>query len=360
VLWPGGGTDVRLPWKHRRVFTRRSGSRRSQHRHGVFGGGTSLVRSGSPSGQSEVTAETEPIVLEFQSNGDLVLSRKVGTHSETFWTSGTAGTGADSVSMQADGNLVIYGSGRALWASNTDGHPGAQLEVQDDGNAIIYDVDRTPLWSSGTVWMPKARSRPAVVRRDGSTDIVLVGEDAAVWWQRDTSGWVSLGGTIVSELSAVSFNAQHIDVFGIGTDGQVYHNWFADGHSWSGWEVLDGLSAVGDPSACSWAPGRIDVFARGDDDGMWHRWFDGNWSASWEPRSGVCTSSPSAVSWGPNRIDVVVRGTDLGVWLMTFDGNWTGWQSLGKPANVTELLPNPALMSPAAGWLHLSVKHPTG
>ncbi|KAI0519122.1 hypothetical protein KFK09_006562 [Dendrobium nobile] len=53
------------------------------------------------------------------------------------------------VTMQTDGNLVIYGyENRAIWASNTAGEKGNFVFLlQKDGNAVIYSK---PTWSTGT------------------------------------------------------------------------------------------------------------------------------------------------------------------------------------------------------------------
>ena len=71
---------------------------------------------------------------------------------KTLWESKTRNRGAGFVSMQKDGNLVIYDSsgGKALWSTDTVGHPGAVLAVQDDGNVVIYDHARMPLWATDT------------------------------------------------------------------------------------------------------------------------------------------------------------------------------------------------------------------
>src|ERR1017187_2275340 len=53
------------------------------------------------------------------------------------------------LTMQGDGNLVLYGEGRPLWASNTAGHPGAFFAMQGDGNLVVYEGNR-PIWTSGT------------------------------------------------------------------------------------------------------------------------------------------------------------------------------------------------------------------
>jgi hypothetical protein len=105
--------------------------------------------------------------LTFQGNGNAVLQLVVDsalppldgapTSPESldwaqFWETDTAGTGASRISMQADGNLVIYNpTGRAIWASNTAGHVFASLIMQDDGNLVIYEQNSiTPIWATNT------------------------------------------------------------------------------------------------------------------------------------------------------------------------------------------------------------------
>ena len=74
-----------------------------------------------------------------------------------LWESGTRGRGGGILSMQSDGDLVIYDAARrrAIWSTGTKGHPGAFLAVQDDGNVVIYAVSRAAIWATGTT-----RARP--------------------------------------------------------------------------------------------------------------------------------------------------------------------------------------------------------
>jgi hypothetical protein len=87
--------------------------------------------------------------LLFTLDGNLEL---LSPTQKRLWESGTRGRGAGIVSMQRDGDLVIYDAARrrAIWSAGTSGHAGASLAIQDDGNVVIYDTSGTPIWSTGT------------------------------------------------------------------------------------------------------------------------------------------------------------------------------------------------------------------
>ncbi|KVC51166.1 peptidase S53 [Burkholderia diffusa] len=78
-------------------------------------------------------------------NGGVIISNGQGF---------TSGNGANSLIMQADGNLVLLRQGVVQWNSGTSGHAGAFAAMQTDGNLVVYSSDRTPLWYSGTSGRP--------------------------------------------------------------------------------------------------------------------------------------------------------------------------------------------------------------
>src|SRR5580765_8507458 len=82
--------------------------------------------------------------LVFALDGNLELQSPTRLR---LWESGTRGCGGRILSMQADGNLVIYDATRstALWASHTAGNRGAFLAVQEDGNVVIYSNTQVPI-----------------------------------------------------------------------------------------------------------------------------------------------------------------------------------------------------------------------
>jgi hypothetical protein len=108
--------------------------------------GTLTANHELTAGQS-LTSCNGDYALTMQGDGNLVLYQG----STALWASNTAGTAADEAIMQGDGNLVLYTSaGSPLWASNTAGNSGADLVVQNDGNVVVYSASGAALWATGT------------------------------------------------------------------------------------------------------------------------------------------------------------------------------------------------------------------
>jgi hypothetical protein len=139
----------------------------------------------------------------------------------------------------------------------------------------------------------------------------------------------SVGGTVISKPSVVSWGSGHLDVFAIGTNNQVYHKYYYNG-AWSSWYSLGGNTTYA-PAVVSWGWGRIDLFIRDASTGaLFHKWYDGGtWYSGWENLGGYLTSAPSAASWGSGHIDVFVRGYNGAVYHKWYLGGWSGWASLG-------------------------------
>lgn len=108
---------------------------------------TGFTNCNFPVGSSWATASGYD--LHFTLDGNLQLT---GARKAKLWESGTQGRGGAILSMQRDGDLVIYDAARrrALWSTGTKGNPGAYLVLQDDGNVVIYTSARQPIWSTGT------------------------------------------------------------------------------------------------------------------------------------------------------------------------------------------------------------------
>lgn len=87
-------------------------------------------------------------LLTMQSDGNLVL---YSPGHIAIWASSTARHPGSVLQMQKDGNLVVYAPGHvAIWATGTASHPGAVLQMQDDANAVLYAPGHVEIWATNT------------------------------------------------------------------------------------------------------------------------------------------------------------------------------------------------------------------
>lgn len=179
---------------------------------------------------------------------------------------------------------------------------------------------------------------------DGRLEVFGIGGNRAVWhnWQEAAhsgpwSGWASLGGVLTSDPVVIDNSDGRLELFARGTDNALWHTWQTAAHSgpWSAWSSLGGV-ITSDPAIVINSDGRLEVFARGSDDALWHNWqtapHAGPWSG-WASLGGVITSNPVPVVNSDGRIEVFARGTDDALWhnwqTAPHAGPWSGWFSLG-------------------------------
>jgi hypothetical protein len=85
--------------------------------------------------------------LTMQTDGNFVLYDE---NSHPRWATNTVDKGSYT-DFQVDGNLVVYeGFNTPVWASNTCCRSFAVLAVQADGNVVIYDRNDVPVWATNT------------------------------------------------------------------------------------------------------------------------------------------------------------------------------------------------------------------
>jgi LysM repeat protein len=87
----------------------------------------------------------------------------------------TSRNGAYTLTLQDDGNLVLYAGGQAVWATGTNGQNAERLEVQKDGNCVLYTPDE-PIWHSDT----KGAKDVRLLLQD-DRNLVLYGFDGHAW-----------------------------------------------------------------------------------------------------------------------------------------------------------------------------------
>jgi len=82
--------------------------------------------------------------------GDTIFSTGTLTSSQILLSPGYR----SNLLVQSDGNVVLndYPNGATHWSTNTGGKGTApyHLTLQGDGNLVLYDATSTPLWQSGT------------------------------------------------------------------------------------------------------------------------------------------------------------------------------------------------------------------
>ena len=196
----------------------------------------------------------------------------------------------------------------------------------------------------------------AVSRGPGTMDIFLVGDGGSIvhksydgtLWQPSATTFESLGGALdTTEMLAVTANgANPIDILGRGTDGKIYHTWY-DGSSWQPKgdavkSLVDDATFIYAPAAVSWGPNRTDVFVIGTDFTLFHQYSDGTtWHTQWDSLGDAqFVDTPTAISWGANRLDIFGIEVGSGALIHTaWDRSyWSKWDNLGTPSADVHLV----------------------
>lgn len=112
---------------------------------------SSLLSGQSVNMNSQLLSPDLQSSLTVQRDGNLVLY----SNFSPAWQTGPVGGSGNKLIMQSDGNLVLYDkSMHPLWNTETGGNPGAKLTLQTDGNMVIYSATNVPLWATYTIHIP--------------------------------------------------------------------------------------------------------------------------------------------------------------------------------------------------------------
>jgi len=195
---------------------------------------------------------------------------------------------------------------------------------------------------------PNASSGPVVSWDANRIDAFVIGTNSALyhkWWNGSAwgpsvTGYEHMGGVIQGSPEVVAWGSNRLDVFVIGTNSGLYHKWW-NGSVWgpsvTGYEYMGG-QIQGQPKVVAWGPNRLDVFVIGTNSALYHKWWNGSaWGPSvtgYEYMGGVIQGSPEVVAWGSNRLDVFVVGLDSALYHKWWDGvAWrpsvTGYEYMG-------------------------------
>lgn len=87
----------------------------------------------------------------------------------------TSNNGAYTLTLQNDGNLVLYARDQAVWSTETNGQDVVRAEVQTDGNFVLYTSEK-PVWHTDT----KGKKNVKLVLQD-DRNLVLYAADGPAW-----------------------------------------------------------------------------------------------------------------------------------------------------------------------------------
>ena len=130
--------------------------------------------------------------------------------------------------------------------------------------------------SSWSAWQPLGGSlvsSPAAASwGPGRIDVVVQGTDLGAWHIAYAGSWTGfepLGGVLNGNPGLSSWGPGRLDIFATGSDNRLYHQWYDGGPAWSGWQLAQNGTLTSGPAAVSPTRGDIDVFGRGTDDEIW-------------------------------------------------------------------------------------------
>lgn len=118
--------------------------------------GTTLNKGQTLSQNQFLSSNNKKFIAIMKSDGNFAIYNT----DKMLWSTNTngKGTGNKSITVQSDGNIVIYDSATpnrsALWAmwnyAGVDRHQAIRLVMQEDGNLVAYSADGKPVWWSKT------------------------------------------------------------------------------------------------------------------------------------------------------------------------------------------------------------------
>lgn len=312
----------------------------------VLGGSLAAVTAGSTSNPHinpcvATTSDGRLTVFAVGHTGNLYQNYQTNAGSgwsgwQAMGTSGNVWTQnvIPAVGTNSDGRLELFivgtdGTVNHIWQL----HPGSSAATNWSSFATFSShVNQTVKFAVGNF-------------QNGALDVFVVGTDGVLYHNYEgSSGWTgfqSLGGAWDQNVDIGLQNELdgRLEVFMIGTTGNLYNNWqtTANGTSWNGWHNLTG--AVSDTARIAVgrnSDGRIEAFTVGTDGISYHIWETAansptSWSSwaslggSWETDAKTCVAADQN-----SALEVFLIGHTGNVYHNYQNGSgWSGWLSLG-------------------------------
>ncbi|MDW5595062.1 hypothetical protein VSS74_11975 [Conexibacter stalactiti] len=196
----------------------------------------------------------------------------------------------------------------------------------------------------------------ASARADGTVDVFAKGPDNAIWHRYLTNGvwsdWGSIGGIGTSAPASTSrMWSPNLDVFVKGNDNRIYHKYWTPADGWTDWGSLDGQFLYA-PAVVSHEPGKLDVFGVGTDHQLWQKHWNGSSWTAWIPLGGYLTSAPTVESQEAGKVDVFARDANNNIAQRSWNGaSWSQWVTISTIATS-----GPTALSEGIGRVVLFVR----
>jgi lysozyme len=250
-----------------------------------------------------------------------------------------AGSKPEPAIAQVNGN---DGLTLVNWANN--GH--AELFLKTPGGDVVhtYSSGTTDDWTApakldsgiecgfGSVMWPAPYSYAEVV-----APLSPKGNVGHLWWANGWNTFHDLGGTSLGHVSTVIWEDTHAELFAVGGDGAVYHNYFVFSQSdWSGWSSMGGTNLVTGAAPIRWDDGHVELFATDADGVAWHNWsgnYQGGWHG-WDSLGGALASRPVPVRWADGHVEVFARGMDGHLYHTYYSSGWQPWSVIDASTTI--------------------------
>jgi hypothetical protein len=172
------------------------------------------------------------------------------------------------------------------------------------------------------------------------------GRTMSNWWDQSSgwAGWFHVQGGIASPggagspVTAIDRYAGHLDLFTVGTDNRVYSAWWDVSSGWHGWFPIGTLQCRPGSTVnvvCRYSD-HLDLFTTASDGRTMSTWWDARtgWAGWFHVQGGVAASGATvtAVARYPSHLDLFTVGTDNRVYSAWWDerSGWHGWFPIGS------------------------------
>ena len=112
-----------------------------------------------------------------------------------------------------------------------------------------------------------------------TSSVFGIGSNSDVWYSSENapsvgwSNWTELSGESIQSGFVVGQNLNgHLEVFGVDSSGNVWHNWQTNSGGWSGWNGLTGEQVNGRLAIARNLDGRLEIFGVDSSSNVWHNW----------------------------------------------------------------------------------------